>query len=197
MQQNIKRSSLILLGGMGTRVQGQAKYLFTYQGESFLSRQIRILADVTDEIILSCRSISQKEEIEKMFPFPCVVDIEQGKGPTEGIRTGVRFTSGDIICIVACDMPLLDPKVIKYLFTRIGSADAAVPGWEDGYIEPLHAVYRREALIKYFSDHNPRKLRDITDALNTLIIPVDEIRKLDPDLKTFTNINDLESFKQL
>ncbi len=197
MQEKIIRSSLILLGGMGSRVQGQSKYLFEYQGESFLSRQIRTLTEITDEIILSCRNSTQKKEVEDFFPYPCVVDEEEGKGPAEGIRMGTIAANGDLICIVACDMPLLNPEVINFLFHRIGSADVAIPGWEDGYVEPLHAVYRREALIGFFTNHSAHRLRDITDVLDTRIIPVDEIRKIDPGLFTFTNINDPESFKKL
>ena len=55
----INRSALILLGGMATRAGGNPKYLFEYEGETFLSRQIRILSIVTNEIVLSCRDESQ------------------------------------------------------------------------------------------------------------------------------------------
>lgn len=178
---------------MGTRVQGRAKYLFEYQGESFLSRQIRTLATISDEVILSCRSVDQQREIEALFSIPCVVDQIGGRGPVEGFHAGARAAKGDIIFIVACDMPLISAPVLEYLFNHLGSAQAVVPGWENGDIEPLHAVYQKDALLKYFTEHESRRLRDITNALDTVIVPVSDLRFIDADLSTFTNINDPES----
>ena len=118
-------------------------------------------------------------------------------GPSEGIRVGASTVKGALMVVVACDMPLISADVIDFLFGRIGTTDAAVPGWEDGNIEPLHAIYRRDALIRYFAEHTTKKLKSITDAIQTTIISIEEIRTIDPDLKTFTNINDLQAFQSL
>lgn len=195
--EKLKRTALILLGGMATRAEGRPKYLFEYEGETFLSRQTRILIQVTDEIILSCRDEGQVEEISALFPYHCVIDLRIGMGPSEGIRVGANTARGDLIVVVACDMPLISSEVINLLFSRIGNADAAIPCWENGNLEPLHAVYRKEALIRYFSDHTSQKLRTITDTLDAVIVPVSEIRSIDPALKTFTNINDLQAYRSL
>lgn len=191
------RTALILLGGMATRAGGRAKYLFEYEGETFLQRQIKTLTLVTDEIILSCRDEEQAREVTAIFPYPCVIDSIKGTGPVEGIRSALSHIKGDFIIIVACDMPFISAAVIEELFTRIGCADVAIPEWEAGHLEPLHAVYRREALIWFFSHYTARRIRDITDQLSTLVIPVNEIQKLDPELKTFTNINYLQEFSAL
>lgn len=193
----VKRTGLILLGGMASRAEGRPKYLFQYKRETFLSRQIRILSRVTDEIILSCRDRDQTEEISALFPNFCVSDVREGMGPSEGLRMGAITARGDLIVVVACDMPLISYEVFEYLFDRIGNADAAVPGWENGNLEPLHAVYRREALVRYFSDHTSRKLRNITDTIFTIIVPISDIKKIDPELKTFLNINDLQTYGSL
>jgi len=193
----VNRTGLILLGGMATRAGGRAKYLFEHEGETFLQRQIRILSSVTDEIILSCRDEEQARQVTASYPYPCVIDTEKGTGPVEGIKSGLSVARGDLIIVVACDMPLISAEVIEDLFARIGDADVAIPEWESGHLEPLHAVYRREALVWFFSHHSARKIRDITDHLSRRIVPVSDIRMIDPDLKTFTNINDLQEFGTL
>ncbi|MDD1729118.1 MAG: molybdenum cofactor guanylyltransferase [Methanospirillum sp.] len=193
----IGRSALILLGGLATRAGGQAKYLFEYQGETFLQRQIRVLSSITDEIIMSCRNEEQAADISTCYSYPCVIDVRKGMGPVEGIHTGALQAQGELILVVACDMPLISSVVIEYIFNQIGDADVAIPGWDDGNLEPLHAVYRRDALLRFFADHTAVKIRDITDELNRKIIPIHEIRALDPDLTTFTNINDLQAFRDL
>jgi len=195
--ESVSRTGLILLGGMATRAGGRAKYLFEYLDETFLHRQIRVLSSVTDEIILSCRDEDQASEVTTLFPYPCVIDKEKGAGPVEGIKSSIPRIRGDLVIVVACDMPLISAAVIEALFDQIGGADVAIPGWENGQIEPLHAVYRREALERFFLDHTARKIRDITDHLSRRIVPISEIRKIDPDLKTFTNINDIQEFNLL
>lgn len=191
------RSALILLGGMATRAENKAKFLFQYQGETFFHRQIRILGQVTDEIIISCRDTDQALSIPDYSEYTIVTDVRRGVGPSEGIRTGALACQGDLIFIVACDMPLISAEVIEYLFTNISSADAAIPGWKNGYQEPLHAVYRRDALVHYFTQGSSRRLCDITSMLNVMIIPVEDLKAMDPFLQTFTNINDLKSYQDL
>jgi molybdopterin-guanine dinucleotide biosynthesis protein A len=89
-------------------------------------------------------------------------------------------------------MPCIEPQVIQRLFSEIDDYDAVIPEWDREKFEPLHAVYRRSALIDYLNDHMSLSLRDMIKSLNSLYIPVDQLRKMDPDLQTFTNINKIE-----
>jgi molybdopterin-guanine dinucleotide biosynthesis protein A len=193
----IHRSALILLGGMATRAGYRPKYLFEYKGETFLHHQIRLLREITDEIILSCRDTGQRLEIKDYPADQIVTDIRKAAGPSEGIRTGAIVAQGEHIFIVACDMPLISRDVIEYLFASLDCAEAVIPGWEDGKLEPLHAIYQREALLRYFTKSTSLRLRSIADALNTVIVPVQKIRMLDPTLQSFTNINDLQTLQKL
>ena len=59
-------------------------------------------------------------------------------------------------------------------------------------LEPLHAVYRREptlSAIKNVIVEGDRRLSNVVAQLDVYLLPVDKIRRIDPDLKTFTNIN--------
>jgi molybdopterin-guanine dinucleotide biosynthesis protein A len=193
----VHRSALILLGGMATRAGNRPKYLFEYEGETFLHRQIQVLREVTDEIILSCRDTEQCLEVQNYPADQIVTDIRKAAGPSEGIRTGALVARGEQIFIVACDMPLISRDVIEYLFVCLDCAEAVIPGWEDGNLEPLHGVYRRDSLLQYFTKNTSLRLRTIADTLNTVIVPVQKIRIRDPTLLSFTNINDLQTLQKL
>ena len=87
-------------------------------------------------------------------------------------------------------------KVVEFLFDIIAASryDAVVPCWdrESGMLEPLHAVYRREptlSAIKNVIKEGNRRLSNVVAQLDVYLLPVDKIRGIDPDLKTFTNIN--------
>jgi molybdopterin-guanine dinucleotide biosynthesis protein A len=187
------KSALILLGGMASRAGFRPKYLFEYEGETFLHRQIRILREVCDEIIISCRDDEQCRIISKEPIDFTVVDVRKEMGPVEGIRTGAIAARGEYIFIVACDMPLICGPVIEYLFLEAKSAQAAIPIWEDGNLEPLHSVYQRDSLIEYFQAHTSRRLFEIANTVNSVFVPVQKIRELDADLQSFMNINDLQA----
>ncbi len=81
------------------------------------------------------------------------------------------------------------------LFDAATGYDAAIPCWNADMLEPLHAVYRRSALLDYLEEHESLSLRSMVRNLNTRYVDVEKIREIDPDLLTFTNINNLEDLK--
>jgi molybdopterin-guanine dinucleotide biosynthesis protein A len=118
--------------------------------------------------------------------------MRRGIGPIGGIHAGVHEAKGDLLFICACDMPCIEPAVIRRLFDEIDEYDAVIPEWDRERFEPLHAVYRRSALVAYLDDHKSLSLRDMIKSLNSRYLSVDQLRKMDPDLQTFTNINKIE-----
>jgi molybdopterin-guanine dinucleotide biosynthesis protein A len=94
-------------------------------------------------------------------------------------------------------MPCIESTVVSYLFETIGDADAAIPSWNEEMLEPLHAVYRRSVLLEYLRSHASLSLRSMIRSINTRYVPVSELRRFDPMLKTFTNINKLEELDRI
>jgi molybdenum cofactor guanylyltransferase len=191
------RSAVILVGGEARRANGQEKYFFIYQGRTFIERLIDTLRKVTDEIILVARDPSQCERFRDLEPVTCITDIRQGIGPIGGLHAGTLAAHGDFLFVTACDMPCIEADVVSHLFETIGDHDAAIPCWCEEMIEPLHAVYRRSALLDYLRSHDSLSLRPMIRSINTRYVPVDELRPYDPALRTFTNINKLEDLERI
>jgi len=191
------RSAIILVGGEAKRANGQEKYFFTYEGKTFIERLVESLSQVVDEIILVARDPEQCKRFNKIGGIRCITDIRTGTGPIGGLHAGTLAARGDILFVSACDMPCVDPRVIAHLFSRIENFDAAIPSWNIDMLEPLHAVYRRDALIGYLEKHASLSLRTMVRGLNTLYVPIDEIRAIDHELTTFTNINKIEDLDRI
>jgi len=191
------RSAVILVGGEARRANGQEKYFFTYEGKTFIDRLIESLTLVVDEIILVARDPEQCKRFSAIKGVRCITDIRPGTGPIGGLHAGTLAARGDLIFVSACDMPCVDPQVITHLFNRINGYDAAIPHWNAEMLEPLHAVYRRTALIAYLDDHASLSLRTMVRGLNTLYVPIEEIRSIDHELTTFTNINKIEDLERI
>jgi len=191
------RSAVVLVGGEARRADGQEKYFFTFDGRTFIERITESLSCITDEIILVARDPAQCSRFLHLSNVRCITDIRKGIGPIGGLHAGARAAQGDLIFVAACDMPCVNPAVVAHLFDRIGTYDAAIPCWNREMYEPLHAVYRKSALLSYLECHESLSLRAMVRNLNALYVPVEELRTFDPSLTTFSNINrpgDLKKF---
>jgi len=191
------RSAIILVGGEARRANGKEKYFFQYQGKTFLDRLLSSLRQVVDECVLVARNESQCTRFAEIGWVRCIPDIRGGIGPIGGLHAGSLEAQGDLVFVSACDMPCVDPTVVAHLFDAIGDFDAAIPIWNPDMLEPLHAVYRRTALLSYLASHDSLSLRKMVHTLNSRFIPVDELRAFDPDLVTFTNINKIEELEKI
>ncbi len=191
------RSAIILVGGEARRANGQEKFFFRYLGKTFIERLTDSLRDVTNEIIIVARNEDQCRRFDTLRDVRCIADIRQGIGPIGGLHAGVLEAKGDLLFVSACDMPCIETAVVSYLFDVIADADAAIPSWNEDMLEPLHAVYRRRVLLRYLESHESYSLRPMIRSLNTRYVPVEELRRFDPKLRTFTNINKLEELDRI
>lgn len=191
------KSAFILVGGMASRANGLPKYEFTYDGKTFLEKQVEELRLCTDEIFIIGRNKDQEALIPHFFGVSFIHDIRQGQGPAGGVHAGAWNSGGDYFFITACDMPFLSCKVISYLFTAAKGYGGAVPFWEDGKYEPLCAVYSRSSVREYYENHQNRRLSLLIKGINARLIPVMDIRNIDPGIDVFVNINDLQSLSCL
>ncbi|HQD25759.1 MULTISPECIES: molybdenum cofactor guanylyltransferase [Methanoculleus] len=191
------RSAIVLVGGAARRAGGREKYFFTFQGKTFIERLIDTLREVVDEIVVVARDPEQCERFSHLQGVRCTSDIRQGLGPIGGLHAGTLAVHGEYIFVAACDMPCVHPGVVEMLFDAAVGYDAAIPSWNADMLEPLHAVYRRSALIEYLEEHESLSLRPMIWSLNTRYVSVEAIRQIDPDLLTFTNINNLEDLESI
>ncbi|MBT8507070.1 molybdopterin-guanine dinucleotide biosynthesis protein A [Methanomicrobiaceae archaeon CYW5] len=192
------RSAIILVGGQGRRAGGREKFRFIYEGETFLSRLIITLDEVVDEILIVARDTAQCARVAEMTHVRIVPDRHQGVGPAGGLQAGALEARGDLVFGVACDMPCVKAEVVDRLFRLVDGYDAVIPCWGGTtMLEPLHAVYRPRALLSAYEASTSHSLRSLTHHLNVRYVDVDTFRDVDPELRTFTNINRLEDLEEI
>jgi molybdenum cofactor guanylyltransferase len=191
------RSAIILVGGEAKRAEGKEKYFFIHEGKTFIERLIDSLSPVVDEIVLVAKDPGQCKRFEQFSTITCVPDIRQGLGPIGGIHAGTLAAQGDELFISGCDMPLVNREVVALLFSLIDDYDAIIPSWDPDKFEPLHAVYKKRALLEYLESHQSLSLRSMIKSLHTKYIDVGNFRKYDPELKTFMNINKIEDLSRI
>ena len=192
----MSRSALILAGGRGSRLGFREKAFIKIKGKTLIAFVIERLEKSVDEIIISVRDEAQGKLLKTIFPnlrYAC--DKYENTGPLAGILSGLSICKYEYCFIAACDMPFINENAVKFLFDKCRDHDAAIPQHADSTIEPLHAVYNCNSMIKETKrslENNETTILAPISRMNVNYVPVEEIRKTDPDLKTFMNINTWE-----
>lgn len=187
------RSVVILAGGRSSRF-NMNKSLFQLGRETMIEHVLDKVPGVVDETIIVVGDPRQGKKISTVIcETKLTYDSIRGYGPVAGILAGLLCAKGEYAVVIACDMPFVNPSVIELLFSLAEGYDAVVPRWLDGNIEPLHAVYKRNSMIKACEKAIEKDERAISSSLHALpkvrYVSTEEIKEIDPDLRTFINVN--------
>jgi molybdopterin-guanine dinucleotide biosynthesis protein A len=196
------RSSLLLAGGLGTRMNGREKALMILEDDTLLERSLLVLDDVSDEVIVSLRD---EEQVQDFSPYLhdriIVTDRIRNAGPLAGMLSGFERAGGDYVFTVACDMPYLNRALIDMMFDMVGEHEALIPISEYGTKEPLHAVYKRNVMLEAIEnalDEGSRSILSPVSFLDDVIyLDAEVIRTIDKDFKSFVNVNTPEDMLKL
>ena len=177
------------------------KALMAINGRPLISYVIESLEKVVDNIIISVRDKAQWELFEQVFPgYTYAFDKYENTGPLAGILSSLLVCRDEYCFIAACDMPFINEKVVEILFKAGENHDAAVPCREDGFLEPLHAVYRCKPMIfetRKAIRNGERIILAPIQKLSFNYVEMEDIRKIDPGLRTFININTPEDMDRI
>jgi molybdopterin-guanine dinucleotide biosynthesis protein A len=181
---------LVLAGGQSKRM-GRDKALIRVDGETQLSRAVRLLDCVVDRVFVSARAEQRGDSERKRFEL--IVDRYEDIGPIAGILTALEEHNDVGWLVLACDLPNVDEATIRFLLDH-RSADqpfSAFRSSSDGLPEPLCAYYSAgsDSIIKAFIEEGvicPRKMlvrsdtclldQPSPDALDNINTPADLAR---------------------
>jgi len=179
-------AGVVLAGGRASRMGGRDKAFAAVEGEPIAVRAVRIFRSLFAQVLVS----TNRPERFAGLDVQTVADQFPGCGPLAGIHAALLASRYPHVFVAACDMPGLDPDVIRFLLRRVGSADAVVPCW-DGDVEPLHAVYAVAALreIEAHLRAGQNAVRDVLRRLRVDYVSEAEMRAVRGAARSLTNVN--------
>jgi molybdopterin-guanine dinucleotide biosynthesis protein A len=211
----VKRAALILAGGRARRFQSidkvwQDKALVELAGKSLLVHAIENVQSVVDEVAVCVNDEQRKEKYAQIIQnqgftnVKIVVDeqINGISGPNVAIISGLKAVQANYCLTLPCDMPFLQPTVAEYLFEQSKGFDVAVPMWPDGRLETLLMLLERRNALEITETlcrlKRPRS-DDIPRGASKLLLvsPLSYIKTLDPEHKSFININSRDDLANL
>jgi molybdopterin-guanine dinucleotide biosynthesis protein A len=179
----------ILVGGASSRM-GTDKSRLTVDGLTFTEKIAGALAQITQSV-----KVVGKSAVD--LGLESTSDIFEQWGALGGLHAALAACRMEWSLIVACDLPFVTAK----LFTRLAGLrpgfEAVVPVQQNGYVQPLCALYRVdpclercETLIKA-GDRRPLAL---LEAVKSRRVEFAEISDLADADRFFDNINTPEDY---
>jgi molybdenum cofactor guanylyltransferase len=196
----LSASAIILAGGRSRRM-GRPKAALMFGNTTILERVIAELGHDFDEIlIIAAPPQSEDFPIERLLrTAPASVhllrDSNAYQGPAVALARGLAAAVNEITFACSCDMPLLRIEVVQALYEMLNGYEAVIPEI-GGKPQPLCAVYRREVggIIEARLASGERRLTHITAGLRAHRPDDRQLRAIDPDLRSFMNVNSAEDY---
>jgi len=187
-------TGIILAGGESKRLNSVEKSNLLVGNRRIIAWMMTVYEKLFSEIIL----VSNHPTTYLEWNAIVVKDIYTKRSSLTGIHAGLFYTKTDHAFIAACDTPFLKKDLVKVIVQHIDSStDVVIPRTDVG-IEPLCAVYSRRCLqtIQDALEQNSLKIRNVFNKLKVKEVPETVLRKIDPGLASFFNINTPDDLEQ-
>jgi len=187
-------SAILLCGGCSVRM-GRDKGLIEWEGQPLVVRLASLLQGLFEEVLVVT---GQGPRYRELLDLPILEDRVKGLGPLGGLYTALLASSNEYNLVAACDMPRLKPELLALLAREIDGSWLIIPQVR-GYLEPLPAIYSKRCLptVEQLLSSGKPKLQELGELVPTKIVPEGELRKADPKLESFFNLNVPEDLEQI
>jgi molybdopterin-guanine dinucleotide biosynthesis protein A len=193
----MRRGAIVLCGGQSSRM-GRDKATLPFGPEVMLQRVVRLLSEAVplSHIVI----VAADEQVLPELPGGVTIarDSRPQRGPREGLAAGLQALPAGVeaVYVTSCDVPLLVPAFVERMFDELGDCDIAVPREEEHH-HPLAAVYRTSVLshVERLLATDRLRPRFLFDEARTREVPVNELRDVDPELRTLMNLNTPEEYQ--
>lgn len=188
----------ILAGGENRRIPVIKSHI-KINGVRIIDSNIKILKSFFDKVIIS----TNRPELYFYCGVPMTGDIIDERGPATGILSAL-LSAGDDIFVIGCDMPFVKKEIIRLIYNEYikksleaRKYDAVIPVY-DGKQQPLLGIYSKNIIstIQRQIKKGMKGMRDLLTELNVFYIKEEEVREIDPEGRSFININTIEDYKK-
>ena len=188
-------TGVILAGGLNSRFGGQEKALIPLAGKAMIDHIIRAFDDLFEEILI----VSNQPPNHADRDATVISDLLDVRSSLTGIHAALFYSHCEEAFICACDTPLIKTALIATLLdARQPGIDLVVPQTPSG-IEPLCAVYAKRCLepIENRLRRGDFRIRRFFDRVRVKHVSEKRLRRVDPDLLSFKNVNTPEDLAEV
>ena len=180
-------AAAVLAGGASRRM-GRDKATLAVGGVELASLALAAAARVAHPVVL----VAPEGHPARRVAAPAVAD--PGLGPLAALAAALDALEAEHVLALATDHPGLRVELLAHLVALAGEAEA-VACRRGPRLEPLVAVYERvpalaAARARLAGPAGGRSLTGLLADLGTLVVEEPEWRRLDPDGRSFVDLDD-------
>lgn len=187
-------TGLIIAGGKSRRL-GIDKRFLDIGGRTCIQRVLDAYQGIFDEILITADAVEPFQSLGVRV----VVDLIPDKATLGGLYTGLHYAAGERVFAAAADMPWINPAAIRLVLDQAASGDIVIPNVE-GKLQSMHAVYSKACLpfLRTLVEAGTLKVQDLCNCpeLRVHRIPQSAFTAVDPELRSFFNINTPDDLAQ-
>ena len=181
-------TGVLLAGGKSQRMGEDKRYLLVGE-RTLLERCLETLQTVFQHVVIV---IAQDSAPLERVTSPVIRDLIPDCGSLGGLYTGLKQASTEHVFVVACDMPFLNPHVIRHFVNLRAQADIVIAKLSNG-LHPMHAVYGKPCLpsLEQMIAVRNFKIQDLASqpALRVRVVTPADLAAIDPSARSFHNVN--------
>ncbi len=180
--------SLAIIAGGQSRRMGRDKAFVQLGGKALIEHVIERSAELGQEETLL---IANRPEEYRHLGLPMFGDILPGAGALGGIYTALARARGEAALVLACDMPFVNPDLLRFMVSRLDKETDIVVPRVAGYPQGMHALYRKTCLPAIKGQLSAKRLKIIRfyDQMRVSYLDEADCAPYDPAGLSFTNLN--------
>jgi molybdenum cofactor guanylyltransferase len=196
-------AGIVLAGGRSSRM-GAPKAALEWHGSTLLRRTTGLLGRVLDGPVVVVAAPGQD-----LPALPAgvevVTDPVEGRGPMQGIATGLRAVADRVAAAFVCstDLPFLHPAFVRRVLGMLASDLDVVLPVARGFPQPLAAVYRTALAPRVVELIDQGRMRPAMLFEQVRVLRLDDAALLadaalaaaDPTLDSVLNVNEPEGYR--
>lgn len=213
-----KVTAAVLAGGGSIRM-GRNKALLKLGNKTMIERVVNPLQCVFDDILVVTNEPKNYHMLEDIRFVPDCIDIGK-RSSLIGLYSGLKQSATPYTFVIGCDMPFINTGLIEYMVDLLKDEDILVPFVDtelaenpvglskDGesalssirrHYQPLHAIYSRDCIpeIERLLKKGQYKVTNVFKNMNIRKILEEGVKKFDPNMLCFKNINTHEEYLQI
>ncbi len=186
-------TALVLCGGKSRRM-GRPKAFLPFEGTTMLGHVLGKVRDLFSEVFLVANEPDNYEDLG----VDVVKDILPYRGPLGGILSGLLVAKHEYSFVIACDMPLVDKRLIREMTASRHGNDVVVLAHDLG-VEPLLGVYSKNC-IKPLEESlfaGNLSLQEFLSGLKAQTFSYDADYSKSEELPAFFNINTPQDYSKV
>lgn len=202
-------TGVILAGGQSRRL-GQDKALARVggAGPTLIERVAAALRPVCAEVLVAGGDPARYA----FLGLPIAPDIYPAAGSLGGIYAGLCAAQHEYALVVACDMPFLNPALLRYMADLPRDYDVLIPRWaraaggaglldtprNELAAQTLHAIYGQacRSFIRPLLEAGERRIVAFFPQVRVRYVEPAEVARFDPAGWSFFNVNTPEQLRQ-